>query len=69
MMSERLGLTDEEVLWLQAKLGRDDVAGRMVRQYQMVVACPQDPGARGIFAAMLSEWRKTRVPLASTSNT
>jgi hypothetical protein len=26
----------------------------------MVVTCPRDPGARGIFDAMLANWRKEK---------
>lgn len=56
----RLGLTDEEVAWLQSNMGKDETADRLIRQYQMVVVCPRDPGARGIFSAMLTDWRATK---------
>jgi hypothetical protein len=54
-----MGLADHEVLWLQSNIGKDSVADRLVRQYQMIIACPRDMGARGIFEAMRDEWRKS----------
>lgn len=57
-MGERtLGLTEPEIAWLRANAASAD-ANRLIRQYQMVVVCPNDPGARGIFSAMLDEARK-----------
>ncbi|KQP53064.1 hypothetical protein [Methylobacterium sp. Leaf106] len=63
-MAERLNLTDAEVEWLRANASSNSVADGLIRQYQMVVACSQDPGARGVFAAMLDDWRRTRPALA-----
>jgi hypothetical protein len=63
-MTERLGLTDEEVLWLQTHRENAD-ARKLINQYQMVVACPRDPGARGIFSAMLDEWRRSNPDLSA----
>lgn len=64
-MSEttRMGLTDAEVRWLQENMDKDETAAGLVHQYQMIVKCPQDPGARGIFTAMLEDWRKSRNPI------
>lgn len=59
-MSERLGLTDSEVDWLRANCASDEAARRLVTQYQMCVVCPGDHGARGIFEAMLDDWRRDR---------
>lgn len=56
--SERLGLTDEEVSWLRQNIDSDERAMRLVKQYQMVVVCQRDPGARGVFSAMLDEARR-----------
>lgn len=57
MSRETLGLNDGEIDWLRRNTNG---SGRtLVSQYQMVVVCPSDPGARGIFDAMLSEWRKS----------
>ena len=64
-MKERLGLTDEEVAWLQANRDSDREARQLVTLYNMVVACPRDLGARAIFAAMLDDWRRDRPPLSS----
>lgn len=61
MSASRLGLDDHEVDWLQSHMGRNKRADDLVRQYQMVVVCPRDPGARGAFAAMLEEARRDRV--------
>lgn len=59
MMSDsRLDLREAEVDWLRANMANHETAQRLVRQYQMVIDCPSDPGARGIFSAMLDEWRK-----------
>ncbi len=59
-MGERLGLTDAEVEWLRENMNTDETAKALVRQYQMVRDCPQDPGARGVFAAMLADWRREK---------
>ena len=59
-MSNRLGLEDDEISWLRTNAGRDKDADSLIAQYQMVVSCPDDPGARGIFAAMLDDWRRSR---------
>ena len=54
---ETLGLTDREIAWLRNNAVKAE-AQSLIRQYQMVVSAPQDPGARGIFAAMLDDARK-----------
>lgn len=59
-MSERMGLTDAEVDWLRSNMNTNTTADRLVRQYQMIIACPSDPGARAIFEAMRDDWRKER---------
>jgi hypothetical protein len=56
---ETLGLTDPEIAWLRAN-AKADPARNLIRVYNMVVACPSDPGARGIFDAMLGNWRRSR---------
>lgn len=63
MSGSRMGLTDTEVQWLKDNMNTDSTAMGLVKQYQMIVACPNDPGARGIFEAMRDDWRKTREPL------
>lgn len=56
--SERhLGLTHDEVTWLQGHPTYPAAAG-LIRLYRMVVDAPNDPGARGIFAAALADWRE-----------
>lgn len=55
-MAERLGLTDGEVAWLKGH--RDHATAKtLISLYNMVVSCPSDAGARGLFAAALDEWR------------
>jgi hypothetical protein len=54
-----LGLTEAEIIWLRANMGSDKNADGLIRQYQMVTSASQDPGARGIFAAMLDDARKS----------
>jgi hypothetical protein len=56
MDENTLGLTSSEIEWLRTN-SKDTEASKLIRQYQMVVVCPRDPGARGIFAAMLEEAR------------
>lgn len=53
-----LGLSTAEITWLRANMSSDATAKQIVNQYNMVVACPSDPGARGIFEAMLTDARK-----------
>jgi hypothetical protein len=56
----RLGLTQAEIDWLRDNYGKDADATALVNQYQMVVSASQDPGARGIFSAMLESFRASR---------
>lgn len=55
----RLGLTDDEVAWIRQHR-HAPVSKTLIRLYRMVQACPSDPGARGIFAATLANWRRER---------
>lgn len=57
-MSERMGLTQSEIDWLRANMLTNETAKKLVAQYQMIVACPRDHGARGIFEAMRDDWRR-----------
>jgi hypothetical protein len=51
-----LGLTFVEIDWLQAH-PTWPAAKELIGLYRMVVDAPNDPGARGIFAAALGHWR------------
>lgn len=64
-MDGRQGLTDEEVAWLRANRKTNQTATNLVSLYNMTVDCPSDPGARGMFAAALADWRQSRAALAS----
>lgn len=55
--NSRLGLTDDEVIWLRCNNGTNRTATALVNLYHMVVDSPNDPGARGLFAAALKDWR------------
>jgi hypothetical protein len=55
----RLGLTVAEVIWLREH-ATDSTAATLIGLYNMVVAAPQDPGARGVFAGARDEWRRRR---------
>ncbi len=55
----RLGLTLEEVAWLDDPENARSPKGReLIGYYQMVAAAPGDPGARAFFAAALETWRR-----------
>ena len=56
MSDNRLGLTDDEIELLRINSDMD-WAKNLINLYNLVVAQPQDPGARGLFAAALREWR------------
>lgn len=56
----RLGLTSIEVAWIKANQGTSVDADNLVILYNLVADCPADPGARGIFAATLADWRRRR---------
>jgi hypothetical protein len=58
MSENTLGLKEAEITWLRAN-SQSEEAKSVIRQYQMVVTCPNDPGARGIFSAILDEARKS----------
>lgn len=58
-MGDTLGLRQDEIDWLR-KNATKPTAAALIRQYQMVCDCPSDPGARGIFAGMLHDWRASR---------
>lgn len=58
---EHLGLTDQEIEWLRNHRHRS-ISRSLIRLYRMVIDCPTDPGARGIFKATLEDWRKHRDP-------
>lgn len=60
MSETTLGLAPEEVEWLRNNSDQPKALS-LIKQYQMVVVCPRDHGARGIFSAMLEEARRDGV--------
>lgn len=55
--ADTAGLTDDEIEWLRMH-ALTPKGAELIGLYDMIRACPNDPGARGVFQSALDIWRR-----------